>query len=84
MMLLSKNKSAKKTFAKLGLVLASSILGLALAEIGLRLFWHPQLTSWQRSISIQVPIDPAIIAGVAGPARIVTNSMGIRGDEVSS
>jgi lysophospholipase L1-like esterase len=84
MMLLRKNNSAKRTFAKLGLVLASSILGLAMAEIGLRLFWHPELTSWQRSISTEVPIDPAIIAGVAGPARIVTNSMGIRGDEVSS
>lgn len=82
--LLDNKKKATSAWAKLALLLVSLVLCLVALEIGLRLFWHPQLTAWQRNIKTEIAIDPAIIRGVAGPAHIVTNSMGIRGDEVST
>lgn len=82
--LLDNKKKATSAWAKLALLLVSLVLCLVALEIGLRLFWHPQLTAWQRNIKTEIAIDPAIIRGVAGPAHIVTNSLGIRGDEVST
>jgi hypothetical protein len=73
-----------KTFGKLLLLGGSCFVVLLVAEIGLRLFWKPQLTSWQRNISTSIDIDPKIIPGVTGPARISTNSYGLRGDDWST
>jgi lysophospholipase L1-like esterase len=65
----------------LGLVCLGCVLALVVLEIGLRLFWRPELASWQRSLDTIVPLDPEVTTGVAGPAHIVTNSEGIRGAE---
>lgn len=77
-------RKSRLWLAKFALILIGSGFGLAVAEIALRIIWRPQLTSWQRNLKTAIEIDPGIIHGVAGPAHINTNSMGIRGDEWSS
>jgi hypothetical protein len=70
------NRLLRYGFACLGALLALSLL-----EAGLRLFWRQELASWRRNMDMTVPLDPEITRGVSGPARIVTNSKGIRGSE---
>ena len=69
---------------RLGFIGLGCALALAILEIGLRLFWRVELASWQRNLDVTVPLDPAVTLGVAGPARIRTNSRGIRGPEWSN
>ncbi len=61
-----------------------ALLAILLLEIGLRLFWRPELTTWQRNLNVSLPLDPEVTIGVTGPARIITNAQGIRGDEWAS
>jgi len=77
-------RKSRALLAKFVLVLIGFGFGLAIAEIAVRIIWHPQLIAWQRNLKTEIQIDPAIIHGVAGPAHISTNSSGIRGDEWSS
>jgi lysophospholipase L1-like esterase len=60
------------------------LAGLAGLEIGVRAFWRPELASWQRNLDAVFPLDPAVTIGVAGPARIRTNSRGLRGPEMAA
>jgi len=69
---------------RLGLICMGCVLALAGLEIGLRIFWHPELAVWQRNLDVIIPLDPDVTIGVAGPAHIVTSSRGIRGAEWSS
>lgn len=66
---------------RLGFIGLGIALALAILEIGLRLFWRGELASWQRNLAVSIPLDPEVTRGVAGPARVRTNSRGIRGTE---
>jgi len=66
------------------LICLGSVLALMVLEIGLRLFWHPELTGLQRNLKVTIPLDPDVTMGVTGPAHIMTNSEGIRATEWSN
>jgi hypothetical protein len=57
------------------------LLAVGLIEAGLRLFWRQELASWPKNMNATVPLDPGVMTGVAGPARIVTDGQGLRGTE---
>lgn len=68
---------------KLGLSALGCVVALLLAELALRPFWNPHLASWQSNLDLTIPLEPDIITGVAGPARVKTTSTGVRGTEWS-
>jgi hypothetical protein len=65
----------------IGLIGLGCVLSVAVLEIGLRIFWHPELESWQSNLNATFSLDDDVTTGVIGPAHIVTNSRGIRGTE---
>jgi len=74
----------RKWTLNIGLIGLGCVLAFTPLEVGLRLYWHPELTAWQRNLNVTIPLDPEVTTGVAGPAHIITNSQGIRGTEWSN
>jgi lysophospholipase L1-like esterase len=65
----------------LGLVLASSLLGLALLEGALRVLAPSRFFVWPPGLAVTFEPDPVVLPGVSGDSSFRTNSEGMRGRE---
>jgi lysophospholipase L1-like esterase len=71
----------RRRWRSLGLVLASSVAGLALFEGTLRLLAPERFFVWPPGLEVTFTPDPAVLPGVSGDAGFRINSEGMRAGE---
>lgn len=73
--------------ADIGLLLASSVVAILLLEVSLRWIFPSVVDSpyhcvWPPGLHAVFRPDPEIVPGISGESAFITNSRGIRGDEM--